>query len=249
MHRFFVDRKKINDNIAIIDGDDFKHLNKVLRLKIGEEISISDGRGLDYIGIISDIVEGEAIIDLKEEFRSKGESNIDINLYQGVPKADKMEMIIQKSVEIGVKEIIPVQFERSVSKIEKGKKAQKKIERWQKISESAAKQSFRGIIPKIDRVLSFKELLAEIEEKEELIIVFYENEKEDNFKELIKNYRGRKISIIIGPEGGFSQREIEELKKINVKSVSLGNRILRTETVSLVASSIIMYELGDLGEI
>ncbi len=252
MHRFFIDPKNAEDRIARITGDDVHHINRVLRLKEDDRVSLSNGEGMDFEGRIVNIDRDEVTVEIEKRFPSEGESDINIKVYQGVPKGDKMELIIQKSVELGVNEIIPVQTARAVSKIEKGKKMQKKLERWQKISESAAQQSRRGIIPAVDRVLSFKELLSEMEKSVsdgELAVVFFENEEQQPFKDMLKNFKGKDISIIIGPEGGFEDREIEELMERGVKSASLGKRILRTETVSLAASSIIMYELGDLGEI
>lgn len=251
MHRFFIGIENIQDGVARIFGEDVYHINKVLRLKSSDEIVLCDGLGKDYLGEIIDIDKDEVTVKIKEERISEGESDIYIKVYQGVPKSDKMDIIIQKSTEIGVKEIIPLTTIRTVSKIEKGKKEEKKLQRWQKIAESAAKQSRRGIVPKIQRIISFKELLEELKE-EELYIVFFENEKQSSFKQLlrkIKNNKIKKISLIIGPEGGFEEEEIDKLLSNGVKSVSLGKRILRTETVSLVASTIIMYEIGDLAEI
>ncbi len=248
MHRFFVEKNDIEDDIARIKGSDVHHISRVLRLENDEVISLSDGTGLDYIGKIVDISDDEVTVEISDKYSSKGEADIKIRIYQGVPKSDKMDLIVQKATELGVADIIPVQTNRAVSKIEKGKKEAKKLERWQKIAESAAKQSKRGIIPTVNRVLSLRQAIEEIKESE-LAIVFYEEEEEISFKEILNQYDGKDISVFIGPEGGFDPSEIEELKNSGVKSVSLGHRILRTETVALVASTIIMYELGDLGKI
>lgn len=248
MYRFFVDSGDIEGDIARIKGSDVHHISRVLRLDTDEMVSLSDGTGKDFIGKIIDISEDEVTVEISEIMKSKGESNISLRIYQGVPKSDKMDLIIQKATELGVLEIIPVQTKRAVSKIEKGKKMAKKLERWQKIAESAAKQSKRGIVPSIDRVLDLSQAIDELKE-DELAIVFYEEEDDISFKGILKEYKGSNISVFVGPEGGFDQSEIEELKRAGVKSVSLGHRILRTESVALVASSIIMYELGDLGTI
>ena len=254
MHRFFldVDNIKQDKNIAIITGNDVHHINRVLRLKIGDVVSLTDGIGYDYLGKIVDTSDEEVIIEILDRTKSLGESEIYLRIYQGLPKSDKLELIIQKSTELGVKEIIPVQTARSVSKIDKGKKMDKKIDRWQKIAEAAAKQSKRGIVPKVDRVIYFKEAIKELENMSKdnhLMVVLYEDEDKKSFKDILRNFTGKEVSIFIGPEGGFEPEEIEDLKNNGFTSVSLGNRILRTESVSLVASSIIMYELGDLGQV
>lgn len=248
MHRFFVKKEDIIEDKIFIKGQDVHHIERVLRLPLGETISVCDNEGMDYLADIVSIDKEEVFARIKESFRSKGEAPINLKIYQGLPKSDKLELIIQKATELGVKEIVPVQTARCVVKLETGKKLQSKLERWSKIAEGASKQSKRGSVLNIDRVVKFEDALKELED-EELVVVFYESEDEVSFKDVLKGYSGKDISIFIGPEGGLEEKEVEKLAGIGAKVVSLGNRILRTETVSLVASSIIMYELGDLGEI
>lgn len=248
MHRFFVDSENINSKEIIIDGEDVKHIKSSLRLEIGAEIEISNKKGRDYRCKISEINNDTIVCEIIETYKSKGESDIDIILFQGLPKSTKMELIIQKSTELGVKEIVPLATERCVVKINDKKKEKKKIERWSRIAQEAAKQSKRGIIPEISSVTSFKDALKTLKD-EDVIIVPYESEENLGIKTVLKTITSKKINIIIGPEGGFEESEIEALKEINSKIVTLGPRILRTETAGFTTSALILYELGDLGGI
>lgn len=247
MDRFFVDKKNIDleNKVCKIIGDDVKHISKVLRCKIGDELEICDKENTEYIGKIFSIDKNEVLLDIIKEVDIKRESNLKVRLYQGLPKSTKMEIILQKLTEIGVDEIVLVQTKRSVAKIE-DKKEDKKLERWERIIYEASKQSKRGKIPKLRGVLSFKEALEDIKNNN-LNIACYENEKTNSIKNSIKGVNIDSIGIFIGPEGGFDEEEIKLMEKNDVKSVSLGNRILRTETASVVASSIVLYELSDLG--
>lgn len=169
------------------------------------------------------------------------ETNIDITIYQGLPKADKMDLIIQKTTEIGVKQIVPVAMERSIVKLNE-KDAKKKIERWQKIAQVAAKQSKRDIIPKIENIIKICELCDEIKEYD-LFLVAYENEEETTLKQILRQNREiKKIGVLVGPEGGIDNKEIEKLLQSGAKVVSLGKRILRTETAPIAIASNIVYE-------
>lgn len=248
MPKFFVNNNQINNNIITVIGDDVKHISNVLRAKIGEEIQICDiNTSNNYIAGIKNIEKEKIECEIIRSIESDTESNININIFQGVPKSDKMELIIQKSVELGVKQITPVQMERCVS-ILKEKDAYKKIERWQKIAEVAAKQSGRDMIPKINSATRIKDLCEEIK-KYDVIIVPYEKEENQSFKDVVDEIKGLNkedlnIGIVIGPEGGFEDTEIEELSFAGAKVVTLGKRILRTETVALAMTSVIMYEFG-----
>lgn len=246
MHRFFIDSENIKENCIEINNEDVKHIKNVLRLEEGDIISICDKKESDYICKITQINKQNIVCDILEAYKSKGEAPIDIVLYQGLPKSDKMELIIQKATELGVKKIVPVATKRTVVKIQDKKREEKKIERWVRIAEEAAKQSKRGLIPEIGNIIEFKELLN-IFKDEEFIVVPYESEKNIGIKEVLKNCKSKKINILIGPEGGFEEFEIEGLKDINSHIVTLGPRILRTETAGLTATSIVLYELGDLG--
>ena len=251
MPKFFVNNKQINGNKIFINGQDFIHLKEVLRIRIGQEIEVcNEDTSENFLCLINNINETNIECNIKEKINLNTESNVKVSIFQGLPKADKMELIIQKSIELGAFDIYPVEMKRCVVKLnEKDKK--KKIERWQKISYSAAKQSMRNIIPKVNDVININKL-CEIINNYDIMLLAYENEKEnfikneiENLKEKIKkeNLQKLNIGIIIGPEGGLDIKEVEILKQNGAKVISLGNRILRTETASLNILSIIMYEL------
>lgn len=245
MQKFFVKKEQIeNDTIQII-GTDVNHIINVLRLKKDNEIQIcNQDTSENYIAKIIEYDKEKIICEITNKIAPNIETDIDIALYQGLPKADKMELIIQKTIEIGVKRIIPVAMERSIVKLT-GKDEMKKIERWQKISEVAAKQSKRDIIPEVENVIKIDELYNRIKEYD-LFIVAYEDEKQVKLKKILKeNKNAKKIGILIGPEGGIAPQEIEQLKKNDAIIVTLGNRILRTETAPIVTTSNIIYELED----
>lgn len=247
MDRFFVGKNNINleNKTCIIEGEDVKHISKVLRCRIGEELEICDNDNNEYICEITNIDKSQVELNLVEVVDIKRESDLKIKVYQGLPKGPKMEMILQKLTEVGVDEIILVQTKRTVVKVD-DKKEDKKIERWERIIYEAAKQSKRGKIPKLRGVLSFKEALADMKEND-FNIAPYENERTKSIKQAIKGVDIKNIGVFVGPEGGFEDTEIKAIEEIGGQSVSLGPRILRTETASLVASSIVLYELSDLG--
>ena len=247
MDRFFVEKKNVNleNNTCTIEGEDVKHISKVLRCRVGEELEICDNDNNEYICEITNIDKSQVNLNVLKRVDIKRESDLKIKVYQGLPKGPKMEMILQKLTEVGVDEIILVQTKRTVVKVD-DKKEDKKIERWERIIYEAAKQSKRGKIPKLRGVLSFKEALADMKEND-FNIAPYENEKTKTIKQAIKGKDINNIGIFVGPEGGFEDTEIKAIEEIGGQSVSLGPRILRTETASLVASSIVLYELSDLG--
>lgn len=250
MHRFFVDKKNINNDQVIINGDDVKHIKNVLRLTIDDEITVCDGENWDYLLKIENIENNEVIGTVINKEKSKGEPPVEVVLYQGLPKSSKMDLIIQKATELGIKKIVPVITERTVVKIQNQKKENNKLERWNRIAIEAAKQCRRGELPLVDNIIGFKQMINEV--KEDFVIVPYENERKIGTKEVLQDYKnhGRKrISIMIGPEGGFEEEEISRLIDIGAKSISLGPRILRTETAGFTALAIVMYELGDIGVI
>lgn len=247
MDRFFVGKKNINleNKTCIIEGEDVKHISKVLRCRIGEELEVCDNDNNEYICEITNIDKSQVELNIVEVVDMKRESDLKIKVYQGLPKGPKMEMILQKLTEVGVDEIILVQTKRTVVKVD-DKKEDKKIERWERIIYEAAKQSKRGKIPKLRGVLSFKEALDDMKGND-FNIAPYENERTKSIKQAIKGVDIKNIGIFVGPEGGFEDTEIKAIEEIGGQSVSLGPRILRTETASLVASSIVLYELSDLG--
>lgn len=251
MPRFFVKNKQINEKKIEILGDDIKHIKNVLRKEIDDEIEICDQETEKvYICKIKKMGNEKIEAYVEKEIESY-EDGIKVDIYQGLPKSDKMELIIQKSVELGVNTVIPVAMKRCVVKINP-KDEIKKIERWQKIAESAAKQSGRNTIPKIENIIKIEDIVKKAN-KYDIIIVAYENEKNNKLKKELLNIKkssnkSSKISIavVIGPEGGLEEMDVELLKQNGAKVVTLGKRILRTETVALNILSIIQYELEDI---
>ena len=244
MPRFFVKTEQIAGNNISIVGEDVKHIKNVLRKQLGDILEICNQEtGKAYKTEIFEINESCIENKIIEEIASN-EDNVKVDIYQGLPKADKMELIIQKSIELGVNAIIPVEMKRCVVKLD-SKSESKKIERWQKIAESAAKQSGRNIIPEIRHMIKVEDIIK-LRSEYDSIIVCYENEKENYIKnELLrlKDKQELKIAIVIGPEGGLEEKDVEYLKQNGAAIVTLGDRILRTETVALNLLSIIMYEL------
>ena len=247
MPKFFVNKENIQEKKVLILGEDVNHIKNVLRKNIKDTLEICDARnGKNFLCKIEKIEKEKIICSIIEELENESESSTYIHIYQGLPKSDKMELIIQKSVELGVAEITPTNMSRCIVKLD-SKDARKKVERWQKISEVAAKQSGRDIIPKINNLCNFKEITNQCEDYDAIILA-YENEKENKLKYEIEKLKGLqkenlKIAIIIGPEGGIAQEEVEKAKENGIKIITLGNRILRTETVALNILSILMYEL------
>lgn len=242
MNRFYIENEQIrNDKICIV-GSDVNHIKNVLRLKTGDDVCVCDGKGKEYICKISDINSECVKLDIIEKTTSNTELNNKIYLFQGLPKKDKMELIIQKAVELGVTEVIPVITKRTVVKIEDGKKEAKKLARWQAIATSAAEQSKRGIIPNVHNIVNFKEALKMAADLD-CSIIPYENAKNmkktvDILKESVKK---GSIGIFIGPEGGFDDNEIDDAIDNNTKPITLGKRILRTETAGFTIMSILMF--------
>lgn len=244
MPKFFVKTNQIEENKIKIIGEDVKHINQVLRAKIGEELTICNlDTTLNYITTISQITPEYVMCDIQDCVKSFVESNVQVTIFQGLPKADKMEYIIQKNTELGAKQIVPVEMVRCVVKLD-SKKEGKKIERWQKIAESAAKQSGRDLIPTVEMPIDINNLCEKIKEFDAVILA-YEEEKENTLKNELKKLdetKDLKIGIIIGPEGGIDKTEVEKLAKAGAKVVTLGKRILRTETASITIMSNIVYE-------
>lgn len=251
MPKFFVRQNQVNDGKIVINGQDVKHIRNVLRAKVGEELEICNSEtGENFLCSISEFNEDKIWCKIEQKIQEETESNVKVTIFQGLPKADKMEYIIQKSVELGVYDITPVDMKRCVVKLDE-KNAKKKIERWQKISEVAAKQCGRNIIPQINNVINIKKL-CEIVENYDIVLVAYENEENNSLKNELSQIKSTiinnqsqefKIGIVIGPEGGLEKQDVENLERSGAKIITLGKRILRTETVALNVLSIIMYEL------
>lgn len=239
---FFVSSNQIKDNHIYIKESDVNHIKNVLRKKIDDVLDVVSN-GIKYkakiVEMSQDVIKCEI---LNEEVEQN--SNVKITIFQGLAKADKIEYIIQKCTELGVYEIVPVEMKRCVVRLDEKDKT-KKITRWQKIAEVASKQSLRNDILKIDKIMSFKEMNDEISKKYDYVIVAYEKEEKQTLKKVLKNINDKdvEIAIIIGPEGGIDEDEYTELIHTGALSVTLGKRILRTETAPVVVSAIIMYEL------
>ena len=252
MQHFFTEPGNIRGKEILITGDDVNHIKNVLRMKIGEKISVSNGLdGREYrceiVSLEDDCITCKLMF-IKED---SVELPVRIVLYQGLPKADKMEMIIQKCVELGVYSIVPVATKRAVVKLD-DKKEKSKLARWQGISEAAAKQSKRASIPEIKPVMSFKEAVSSIKDFASAAIPYELCEGMKDTKDWVEKVKTVSsgadedrplVAVFIGPEGGFDESEIELAKDNGIIPISLGKRILRTETAGMSVLSILMYEL------
>ncbi|MBR3834207.1 MAG: 16S rRNA (uracil(1498)-N(3))-methyltransferase [Lachnospiraceae bacterium] len=245
MHRFFVDNcNGFSDNI-IITGSDVNHIKNVLRIRQGERILVSDGNGIDYECTVTDMDDDTVTARIEDVLKNSAELSTKITLFQGMPKSDKLELIIQKAVELGVYEIIPVITKRSVVKIDE-KKASKKLDRYNGIAEAAGKQSGRGIIPQVKDFMSFKQAIEYAKNLDMNIIPYEEAKGLEYSRQVIKDIKGKKnLGVFIGPEGGFAKEEVDMAIDMGAKCITLGNRILRTETAGLAVISIIMFEIDE----
>lgn len=244
MHQFFVEASQIHDKTVIIEGSDVNHIKNVLRMKIGEELSVSNGEdGKEYRCGIVRIEEERVVCELRFVKEDGVELSSRVYLFQGLPKADKMELIIQKSVELGVYEVIPVETGRSVVKLD-AKKAAQKTARWQSIAEAAAKQSRRRIIPKVAAPMRFEQALAYAAAMDVKLIPYELAEGMERTKQIFEGLgEGKDIAVFIGPEGGFEEKEIAMAKEYGIQPITLGKRILRTETAGFTVMAWIMYQL------
>lgn len=247
MYQFFVEpgQININDKSVIILGGDVNHIKNVLRMRVGEEISVSNGLdGREYRCGIAVLEEERIVCELRFIKEDQVELPAEVYLFQGLPKGDKMELIVQKTVELGVHKIIPVAMKRCVTKLE-DKKALSRVARWQGIAEAAAKQSRRGIIPEILGVMSFSDAIKLASEMEVKLIPYEMAQDMEHTREIIGSLKpGQRIAVFIGPEGGFEEAEIELARRNGVEPVTLGRRILRTETAGFTVLAWIGYVLG-----
>ena len=243
MYKFFIQNSQIQNNQVKINGEDVNHIKNVLRLNKKEKIIVCNKETCkSYIAELDSITKEEVICNIVEEKLVSTEPAVNIDLFQGLPKSDKMEHIIQKTTELGVKHIYPVIMERCVVKIDK-KDESKKIVRWQKIAESAAKQSKRDFIPKVENIINL-ENICKILPKYDIILLAYENEDSNTLKQELQKIKKQNanIGVVVGPEGGFTKNEVNILETAGAKCVTLGKRILRTETAPIVLLSNIIYE-------
>lgn len=242
MYQFFVEDGQRTADAVFIEGSDVNHIRNVLRMRCGEKVRVSSKSGKNYLCEISEITEHMVCASIIEEYEEDTELPCRIYLFQGLPKNDKMELIIQKAVELGVYEIIPVAMKNCVVKLA-DKKAAAKTARWQAIAESAAKQSKRSLIPTVRRPLSYKQAVEAAKELDKKLVPYEHERGMQATKETIEAIKpGESIGIFIGPEGGFDDAEIAMVKE-QMQLISLGKRILRTETAGMAALSILVYHL------
>ncbi len=242
MHRFYIDERLSVGGEAYIKGPEARHVKDVLRLKAGDPIVLFDGSGLEFTGEITGIDRDQVSVDILGEKEGETESPIEIVLGQGIPKSDKMDLIVQKSTELGVSKIVPIYTERVVPK----SFSPNKLERWRRIAVEACKQSGRVKVPEISEAVKIDEFVRSAEPSF-LKLIPWEGEKEISLKKALPaSLENNKVSLIVGPEGGLTEPEIELAKRSGFLPVSLGKRILRTETVSLSILSVIQYMYGDI---
>ena len=247
MYQFFIEDENAAEDFVTIEGSDVNHIKNVLRMKPGEEIAVSNGTdGKEYRCGIEELLEEEIICTLRFIKEDGLELPARVTFFQGLPKADKMELIIQKAVELGAFQVIPVSMKRCVVKLDE-KKADAKIKRWQGIAEAAAKQSKRGVIPTVAPVMSYVQAVKTASEMDLKLVPYELAEGMPQTKQLIESARpGQQIAIFIGPEGGFDAAEVQLAKQYGATPATLGPRILRTETAPLAALSVLMYITGNM---
>ncbi len=244
VHRFFVNNDAIKGDMVEITAKDFNHISHALRLQPGDIIIVNNGDGLDYTVSLNKFSKSAIIGEIIKKEINKNEAEVNITLAQAIPKNRNMELVIQKCTEIGVKDIIPLQTERTIVQLS-GKKKDKRLKRWQRIAREAAKQSERGIIPEVRDIHSIAKIKS-IKDDYDLVLVCWTGEKESNLKKIISELavKPENILITVGPEGGFTSQEVAQIAG---KTITMGPRILRTETAGLVALTMVMYELGEMG--
>lgn len=243
MYHFFIQAKQVSDNKIYLEGGDVNHIKNVLRMKTGDKISLTDEDGTGYTCSILNIYRDEIEVEILSSQEVSHELSAKITLFQGLPKGDKFETIIQKAVELGACEIVPVITKRCVVKLD-DKKKENKIRRWNVIAESAAKQSKRTYIPKVRDVISFSEAVNLSKDFDMVCIPYEQAEGMSATKEFLMDLGPDiRIAVYIGPEGGFEEYEIREAESLGITPISLGKRVLRTETAGMALLSMIMLNL------
>ncbi len=247
MTRFFIPSEQIKDNLVILKNDDRHHLLNVLRQGPGSEVTVLNGKGQEYLARITEVTPDAILAEIIRQVERRTEPGVKIQLVQSMPKADKFEFLIQKNTELGVSSFQPVISERSHVKFER-EQARKKGERWRKIIHEAAEQSGRQIIPTLAPVKSWAEFFRDTK-PQGLWLIPWEGEQEQSIKHVLESRTEfpEQVTVFIGPEGGFSQHEVSQAVDAGAIPVTLGPRILRTETAGLVVASVILYHFGDLG--
>ena len=245
MSHFFVNSSQITADVLTIVGDDVNHMKNVLRMRSGEAFTAADENGIFYHCEVDLLEKEQVTAKILDKEQGGSELSSKIYLFQGLPKSDKMELIIQKAVELGAYEIVPVATKRAIVKLD-AKKEASKLKRWQAIAEGAAKQSGRMMIPRISEVKTFGEALQMAKELDVNVIPYECARGMDGTREIFSSIKpGMSVGIFIGPEGGWEESEVEKAKELDVKPVTLGRRILRTETAGLTTLSILMYLLEE----
>lgn len=245
MQHFFVTTDQVEEAHIYIEGSDVNHMRNVLRMKQGEQMSVSDGDNHKFLCRVESYEKDRAVLEILEEEVSDTEPASKIYLFQGLPKGDKMELIIQKAVELGVYQVVPTAMKRCVVRLDE-KKAAKKEARWNEIARGAAKQSGRGRVPNVSRVMGFEEALSMAEELDVVLIPYELAAGMEHTRQVIEAVKpGQSVGIFIGPEGGFEKEEVCRAVEAGAMEITLGKRILRTETAGLAVLSILMYHLED----
>lgn len=244
MYRFYVSADQLAEKEVFISGGDVNHIKNVLRLEVGDWIVACDGNGTDYVSRIQSICSDEVVASIEKVQPTGTELPVRITLFQGMPKKDKLELIIQKAVELGACEIVPVMTKRTVVKLSEEKKINKRLERWQSIAYAAAKQCDRGIIPTVHKPVSYEEALAMADQLDYNVIPYeLQTGMEEARKIMDQACKQRSLGIFIGPEGGFEPEEVERAMTRNIHPMTLGKRILRTETAGMALLSILMFQM------
>lgn len=248
MRRFFVEPEAIQGESIILEGEVAHHIGKVLRLNQGDKVTVCTGDGATYLVELQQFSRDAVTGFILEHIGQQRETDVELVLYQGMPKGDKLELIIQKCTELGVSAVIPVETGRSVVHLDRGK-AEKKLERWRKIAHEASQQSKRVTVPEIGPYLGWMECLKTLQADTGLTIVFWEDEQTKGLKELLNGLEEKpvRINLVVGPEGGLSEKEVEQLRQTGAVTASLGKRILRTETAGMAGVSMILYQYNELG--
>ncbi len=245
MATFYIKNDQKKESLIFIMGNDVNHIKNVLRFNIGDKFDVCDENGVKYGVVIQQFTNNDEIICKIEQIIDKNsETRYEITLYQGVPKSDKMDLIVQKGTELGVNEFVPVQMARSIVKITE-ENERKKVERWNKIAVEASKQCGRQKLPIVTSTINFENIIENIS-KYDIVLVPYESEQNITIKEFLRDLKSNNIAsiaIIIGPEGGFEEEEIDSLKQNGASICTLGPRILRTETAGIATISMVNYEL------
>ncbi|MCQ2466471.1 MAG: 16S rRNA (uracil(1498)-N(3))-methyltransferase [Clostridia bacterium] len=242
MTRLFVEFSLKDKTELVLDEENSRYLSQVLRMRVDEELVVVDNSRIEYICAISQITKKEVTLSIRSSSLNCTEAPYDVTLFQSVSKGERMDYTIQKTTELGVKAIYPVLSERVIVKLS-GKDVSGKIDRWQKISLEAARQSHRGMVPTIKEPIEFEDALKLAKDEFDLVLFPWEEESENGIKEALKSFSGKKIAVFVGPEGGYSTEEASKAVSYGAKSVTLGPRILRTETAGAAVLSMLIYEL------